>query len=61
MAKGNMVEMQQPLDRMDGGSGPSTADKEQIEYRHGNEHDQADMHRLGKSQRLDVSRAFDIV
>jgi hypothetical protein len=59
MAKDDMIELQQQLDRTDGGSGPSMADKEEIDYRYGNEHDQADMHRLGKSQKLDVSRVFD--
>jgi hypothetical protein len=54
MARGDILELQQPLDRDDGGSGPSMVDKEEIEYRRGNEHDQADMHRLGKSQKLDV-------
>jgi hypothetical protein len=58
MAKGDILELQQPLDRTDGGPGPSMADKKEIEYRRGNEHDQAEMHRLGKSQKFDVSRAL---
>jgi hypothetical protein len=59
MAKDDMIVLQQPLDRTDGGSGPSMADKGEIEYRHGDDRDQADMHRLGKSQKFDVSRVFD--
>jgi hypothetical protein len=58
MAKGDIIELQQPLDYTDGGSGPSMADKAEIEHRHVNEHDQADMHRLGKSQKLDVCRVL---
>lgn len=59
MAKGDAIELQQDLEYTDGGSGGLNATKEDVEYHHGNEHDQADMDRLGKKQKLDVSQAFE--
>jgi hypothetical protein len=54
MTKAGVIELQQPLDYADGASGGSEAAKEETQYHHGNEHDQADMARLGKEQRLKV-------
>lgn len=54
MAKGDTIELQQPVDYPDGDSGTSVPAKEEIEHRHGNENDHADMNRLGKTQKLDV-------
>lgn len=55
MVKGDAIELQQDLEYTDGSSGGLNATKEDVEYHHGNEHDQADMDRLGKKQKLDVS------
>jgi hypothetical protein len=55
MTKSGVIELQQPLDYADGASGASEAAKEEVSSHHGNEYDQADMARLGKKQRLDVS------
>lgn len=55
MSKNDAIELQQPVDYTDGGSGSSSSpNKEDVAYHHGNEHDQADMDRLGKKQKLDV-------
>ena len=54
MTKGGVIELQQPLDYADGASGGSETAKEEAPYHHGNEHDQADMARLGKEQKLKV-------
>jgi hypothetical protein len=54
MTKAGVIELQQPLDYTDGASGGSEAAKEETSHHHGNEHDQADMARLGKEQRLRV-------
>jgi hypothetical protein len=54
MAKDGAIELQQPLGHADGASGASDVAKEEVSYHQGNEHDQADMARLGKKQRLDV-------
>jgi hypothetical protein len=56
MTKDGIIELQQPLGQADGASGSSDVAKEEFPLQHGNEHDQADMARLGKKQRLDVSR-----
>lgn len=57
MAKDGAIELQQPLDCAHGASGASDAAKYDVAYHHGNEHDQADMDRLGKKQRLDAREA----
>jgi hypothetical protein len=54
MAKSDAIELQQPLDYADGASGASDAAKEDVLDFHGNDHDQADMARLGKKQKLKV-------
>ena len=54
MAKGDAIELQQPLDYEGGAASTSVSDKEEVVYNLGNEHDQADMFRLGKKQKLDV-------
>jgi hypothetical protein len=56
MTKHGTIELQQPLGQADGASGTSDVAKEEVSHHLGNEHDQADMARLGKKQRLDVSR-----
>ena len=56
MAKDDAIELQQPMDYIDGGSGTLVVAKEDVTFYHGNENDQADMNRLGKTQKLDVSR-----
>ena len=57
MAKDDAIELQQPIDYIDGGSGTSVVAKEDVTLYHGNENDQVDMNRLGKKQKLDVSRS----
>jgi len=54
MAKGDTIELQQPLDDDGGVMSTSASEKEEVAYNLGNEHDQADMFRLGKKQKLDV-------
>lgn len=54
MAKGDVIELQQPLDYDGGVASTPASDKEEVAYNLGNEHDQADMFRLGKKQKLDV-------
>ena len=54
MAKGDTVELQQPLDYDGGVASTSASDKEEVAYNLGNEHDQADRFRLGEKQKLDV-------
>ena len=54
MTKGGVIELQQPLDHADAASGASDAAKDDVSDHHGNEHDQADMARLGKKQKLKV-------
>jgi hypothetical protein len=49
------IELQQPLGQADVASGTSDVAKEEFSHHRGNENDQADMARLGKKQRLDVS------
>ena len=56
MTTDDIIERNQPLGYTDGDSGPSVAVKEEVDSHHGNEHDQADMNRLGKKQKLDVRR-----
>ncbi|KAM0691452.1 hypothetical protein Q7P36_010223 [Cladosporium allicinum] len=53
MTKHGTIELQQPLGQADGASGTSDVAKEEVSHHLGNEHDQADMARLGKKQRLD--------
>lgn len=60
MAKDDIIEQHQPLGYTDGDSGPSVAVKEEVDQHHGNEHDQADMNRLGKKQKLDVRRTVTL-
>lgn len=48
MAKGDVIELQQPLGYDGGVVSTSASDKEDVAYNLGNEHDQADMFRLGK-------------
>lgn len=55
MTEEDAIELQQPLGCTDEGVNTSTSSKENIAYLHGNEQDQADMYRLGKNQKLDVS------
>jgi len=54
MAKGDVIELQEPLDHADGDASTFMDSKEQTAHNLGNEHDQADMLRLGKKQKLDV-------
>lgn len=54
MAKGDVIELQQPLEYDSGAASTPASDKEEVAYNLGNEHDQADMFRLGKKQKLDV-------
>lgn len=56
MTKEDAIELQQPLDYDDGVASTSASDKEEVAYNLGNEHDQADMFRLGKKQKLDLCR-----
>jgi hypothetical protein len=56
MAKGDVIELQQPFDYDGGVASTPASDKEEFAYNLGNEHDQADMFRLGKQQKLDVRR-----
>ena len=57
MSKDGAIELQQPSDYAGGDSGSLGAAKDEVAYHHGNEHDQADMDRLGKKQKLDVRQA----
>ena len=59
MAKGEMIELQRPLGYNDGVTSTSAPDNEEVTYNLGNQHDQADMFRLGKKQKLDVRRVVD--
>lgn len=54
MAKGDVIELQQPLEYDSGAASTPASDKEEFACNLGNEHDQADMFRLGKKQKLDV-------
>jgi hypothetical protein len=55
MAKGDKIELQQPLHVRDGTADTSVFAKEETACNLGNEHDQADMLRLRKKQKLDRS------